>query len=93
MKLSVDKLGKVAITVEKDYWSSSKDYDKLTIVEVENQYKTYISRKPVPAGTSLSNREYWIPFSSLVEQVVLDMNTVIADIADLKARVAALENQ
>lgn len=78
MQLSVDKLGKVAITIEEDYWSNTKDYDKLTVVEAPgNEYKTYISRKPVPAGTILTNRKYWIPFSNLREEIVLDYNTFV----------------
>ena len=79
MQLSVDKLGKVAVTVEKDYWNNLKDYNKLTIVEAPgNEYKTYISRKPVPAGTVLTDRNYWIPFSSLKEEIVLDFNSFVA---------------
>lgn len=78
MRLLVDKLGKVAITIEEGYWSNTKDYDKLTVVEAPgNEYKTYISRKPVPAGTVLTNRNYWIPFSSLREEIVLDYNTFV----------------
>lgn len=78
MRLSIDNLGKVAITIEENYWSNIKDYDKLTIVEAPgNEYKTYISRKPVPAGTVLTNRKYWIPFSSLREEIVLDFNTFV----------------
>lgn len=78
MQLSVDKLGKVAITIEEGYWSNTKDYDRLTVVEAPgNEYKTYISRKPVPAGTVLTNRKYWIPFSSLKEEIVLDYNTFV----------------
>lgn len=59
MNTQIDNLGKVSLTVEKDYWSSDKCYDKLVIVEKENE-ATYLSRKPVPAGTSIYNREYWI---------------------------------
>lgn len=67
-----ENLGKVAITVEKDYWSIDRAYDRLVIVEVKGAYKTYISRKPVPAGTMLNDREYWIPFSSLKEELTAD---------------------
>lgn len=77
MQLQIDKLGKVAITVEEDYWSNIKDYDKLTIVEQEGTFGTFISRKPVPAGTVLTDRNYWIPFSSLKEEIVLDFNSFV----------------
>lgn len=75
MQLQIDNLGKVSITVEEDYWDITKDYDKLTIVEKEGIFGTFISRKPVPAGTVLTNREYWIPFSSLKENIILDYNS------------------
>lgn len=75
MKPKIDYLGKVSCTVSKDYWSSEKDYDKLTIVEKEGVFGTFISRKPVLAGTPLTNREFWIPFSSVKESIVLDYNS------------------
>ena len=74
MQLQIDKLGKVAVTIEKDYWNINKDYDKLTVVEVADKFATYISRIPVPAGTELNNRKYWIPFSSLKEEIVIHYN-------------------
>lgn len=72
MQLQIDKLGKVSITIEESYWDINKDYDKLTVVEKEGTFGTYISRKPVPAGSLLTDRTYWIPFSSLKEDIVLD---------------------
>lgn len=59
MLTQIDKLGKVSITVEQDYWSSDRAYDKLVVVEKENEC-AYLSRKPVPVGTSIADREYWI---------------------------------
>ena len=79
MQLQIDKLGKVAITIEQDYWDINKDYNKLVIVEVKDKFATYISRKPVPAGTVLTDRRYWIPFSSLKESIVIDYNSFKAD--------------
>lgn len=63
METQKEKLGKVSITVEEDYWDINKVYKKLTIVERQSTGTTYLSRKPVPAGTSISNRKYWIKFS------------------------------
>lgn len=77
MRLQIDKLGKVAITVEQGYWNINKDYDKLTVVQVENEYATFISRKPVPAGTVLTDRKYWIPFSSLKEELIINYNKFV----------------
>lgn len=75
METNKTSLGKVGITVDKECYDVTKDYDKLVIVEVPSIKKTYISRKPVPAGTELTNREYWIPFSSLEESLVINYNS------------------
>ena len=72
MESIIKKLGKTSITVEKDYHSSKKEYNKLTIVEEQGAFKTYLSRKPVPIGIELTNREYWIPFSGVLESIVFD---------------------
>lgn len=57
-------LGKVSITVCRDYWNIDKEYDRLTIVERQSTHTCFLSRKPVPAGISIANREYWIQFST-----------------------------
>lgn len=72
MESVIKKLGKTSITVEKDYHTSKKEYNKLTIVEEEGTFKTYLSRKPVPVGTELTNREYWILFSGVLESITFD---------------------
>lgn len=72
MESVIEKLGKVSVTVEKDYHNSKKEYNKLTIVEEQGAFRTYISRKPVPVGIELTNREYWIPFSSVLESITFD---------------------
>ena len=72
MESVIEKLGKVSVTVEKDYHNSEKEYNKLTIVEEQGAFRTYISRKPVPVGIELTNREYWIPFSSVLESITFD---------------------
>lgn len=59
MKVQIDNLGKVSVTVEKDYWDITKCYDRLVIVEREGDC-AYLSRKPVPRNILISNREYWI---------------------------------
>lgn len=85
MESVIKKLGKTSVTVEKDYHSSKKEYNKLTIVEEEGTFKTYISRKPVPIGTELTNREYWIPFSGVLESITFDYLKFKKDYASGKA--------
>lgn len=93
MRIQIDDLGKVAVTVEQGYWDINKDYPELAIVQVKYEFKTYISRKPVPANTSLNDRKYWIPFSSLKEELLIDYNKHIADLtAELKKWIDDIES-
>lgn len=89
MQTQINKLGKVSITVDKDYWDINNEYDRLTIVEVEHKYCTYLSRKDVPSGIDISDRNYWIPFSSLTESVAEDIRKFKTEITN---RVTELSN-
>ena len=57
MKAVKVNLGKVSITVN-DIWEDI-DYDKLTLVYHKEKNATYISKRPVPKGTIISDRKYW----------------------------------
>lgn len=63
MKTPEKELGKVSITIEKDFHNSNKTYERLTVVKDKHSFATYISRKNVPEGEPLENNpEYWIRF-------------------------------
>lgn len=71
MELQVEELGKVAVTVN-GYWDKNNCYDRLCIVNEKFspvQIRSYISKKPVPAGIALCNTEYWMPFSVHVNAI------------------------
>lgn len=57
MKAVKINLGKVSITVH-GIWEDI-DYDKLSLVYHKEKNASYISRKPVPKGTMISDRNYW----------------------------------
>ena len=63
-------LGKVSITVH-GIWEDI-DYDKLTLVYHKERNATYISKRPVPKGTIISDRKYW----SLVVEGVIPETTI-----------------
>lgn len=92
MEAIKEQLGKVAITVEKDYWDIKKAYNRLVIVELKGQYKTYISRVPVPAGVSINNRDFWIPFSSLSEEASAKITAVYNKINYIESLVPTIEH-
>lgn len=50
-------LGKVSITVHGEW--EDIDYDKLTLVYHKEKNATYISKRPIPKGTIISDKKYW----------------------------------
>ena len=70
MKAVKVNLGKVSITVH-GIWEDI-DYDKLTLVYHKERNATYISKRPVPKGTIISDRKYW----SLVVQGAVPDTTI-----------------
>ena len=63
-------LGKVSITVH-GIWEDI-DYDKLTLVYHKEKNATYISKRPVPKGTMISDKKYW----SLIVQGAIPDSTI-----------------
>lgn len=68
-------LGKVMMTAEGTY-DSNKEYDPISLITDEETGKSYISRKEVPAGTQINNREYWQPVASsgIIDNGVIILN-------------------
>lgn len=67
-------LGKVAITIDKYDWNDECSYPPLHIVWVSSAAKSYISRKPVPAGIPITDNDYWRPFSAIDEKIIIEYN-------------------
>lgn len=73
-------LGKVMMTAEGTY-DSNKEYDPISLITDEETGKSYISRKEVPAGTQINNREYWQPVASsgIIDNGVIILNRKNSD--------------
>lgn len=90
MKEEVTIIGKVSVTVDKDYWDGNKFYERLTIVRKnEKEYINYISRQDVPPGIDILNREYWIPFSSLNEECQIEVDDIRLTVSEFTAAITA----
>ena len=50
-------------------WDGSKSYEELTIVLWEDTGDSYISKRPVPAGTAITEEHYWVLYSVYNEQI------------------------
>ena len=64
-------------------WQADKAYEPLTIVLEDGTGDSYISRRPVPAGTALSQKDYWAMCSRFSEQVKLFRDGVNTDVAQM----------
>lgn len=62
MKQYNKDLGRVSVVAE-GIWSKDKEYDKLSIVYNKLDKSAYISRKEIPVGTQIDNRDYWQPLN------------------------------
>lgn len=67
MKTIKEYLGKVSITCN-GLWDVQREYDRLCLVH-DGFFASYISRKSTPAGTALTNTEYWQPVANLRDDI------------------------
>lgn len=64
MEPKIVNLGKVCPTTEGEH-DNTREYDYLCIIYDGNTERAYISRKFVPEGILLTDKEYWQPFGSV----------------------------
>lgn len=84
-------IGRRIVPVHGGVWNGSKSYEELTIVLHEDSGDSYISRRSVPAGTAITDENYWM-LHSLYSQQIADAEKDLADaVEDVKARIAASE--
>lgn len=72
-------------------WDRAKTYEPLIIVYEEGTGDSYISRKDVPTGTGLNQKEYWALCARFSEQVKLLRNELAAEVAGMEERTSAVE--
>lgn len=84
MEIQIARLGKVSITVEQEYWSPNKSYDRLTVVEEQGTHSCYLSRIPVPVPAEgpipLTNRKYWVCMGKPSTTVNIGNFTILSDV-------------
>ncbi len=76
-------IGKRVVPRHAGIWSGARAYEPLEIVLEESTGDSYISRKDVPAGTPLSQTEYWAMCQRFSEQMQLFRNSVDQDVRDM----------
>lgn len=89
--------GKRIIPRHDGVWDQKKEYEELTIVLDAVSGDGYISRKPVPAGTALTDTSYWSQCSHFHAQMHRLETDVAEDVAgmhsDLKETKTAMSNE
>lgn len=66
----------VIVVADDPIWNDSTSYEYMTLVASTDFGQSYLSRKDVPAGTPLTNKEYWLPVASYNAQLAAVMNMV-----------------
>lgn len=88
MNLQTEYVGKVSLTPE-GWWSAARDYDVLSLVTQDykpNEMRSYVSKRPVPAGTLLTNEDYWMPLAAWLNAVCVcktDLDKLFAGEVDI----------
>lgn len=59
----------VIVPADPIIWDAETSYEYLTLVASTDFGQAYISKRDVPAGTELTNTEYWIPAASYNAQL------------------------
>lgn len=62
-------IGRRIVPVHGGVWDNSKNYEELTIVLHEASGDSYISRRPVPVGTVIGDKNYWMLYSLYSQQI------------------------
>lgn len=68
-------------------WNITEQYPQWSIVT--NGDKSYLSKKPVPAGISIDNTEYWLHLADLDPRIA----GIVAQLTSLENNVAILERE
>lgn len=85
MKTIKEYLGKVSITCN-GLWNVQREYDRLCLVH-DGFFASYISRKSTPAGTALTNTEYWQPIANLRDDVRIHAKEFEDKVIELLAQI------
>lgn len=62
-------IGRRIVPKHDGVWDIGKEYEELSIVLDKASGESYISRKPVPVGTAISDETYWMQYSLYSAQI------------------------
>lgn len=86
-------IGRRIVPVHGGVWDRTKSYEELTIVLHEASGDSYISRRPVPAGTVIGDQNYWMLYSLYSAQIHEGEQHLNEATEDVRNRIAASEQK
>ena len=75
-------IGRRIVPKHDGVWDINKEYEELSIVLDKASGESYISRKPVPVGTAISDESYWMQYSLYSAQIA----EAVKEMEDTEAR-------
>lgn len=75
-------IGRRIVPKHDGVWEIDKEYEELSIVLDKASGESYISRKPVPVGTAISDESYWMQYSLYSAQIA----EAVKEMEDTEAR-------
>lgn len=86
-------IGRRIVPVHGGVWDRTKSYEELTIVLHETSGDSYISRRPVPAGTVIGDTTYWMMYSLYSAQIHEAEQHLNEATEDVRNRIASSEQK
>lgn len=86
-------IGRRIVPVHGGVWDGSKTYEELTIVLYEASGDSYISRRPVPAGTVIGDKNYWMLYSLYSQQIADAVKEMRETDAAVRSELSAVESR
>lgn len=86
----------VIVPADPIIWDAETSYEYLTLVASTDFGQAYISKKDVPAGTALTDTEYWIPAASFNAQLAAiqgQLSTMGGEISDTSDAITSLADK
>lgn len=87
----------VIVPADPIIWDAETSYEYLTLVSSADFGQAYISKRDVPAGTALTNTEYWIPAASYnaqlaqIQRDIATINSTLSAMSGYGDRITSLE--
>ena len=91
--LGIQQTGPRTVIVPADpiIWDVSTSYEYLTLVASTDFGQGYVSKKDVPAGTPLTDTDYWVPVASFNAQLAQIQQQIATFTAEIAGKLSAID--